>query len=97
MNSNRKKYASTPTYGMQKRNFAKKQASAQPTPTPDFTQHSADAGVPVTPFPLQNPLCRTPTRARPRSLPRPRITPTRPPSRRAWRRAQVQTRSCPRP
>ncbi|MCE5344182.1 MAG: hypothetical protein LLF96_11455 [Eubacteriales bacterium] len=57
MNSSRKKYASTPTYGMQKRNFAKKQVSAQPTPTPDFMQQPGlDAGVPVSPFSAQSPF-----------------------------------------
>ena len=55
MNSNRTKYASTPTYGMQKRNFSKKQAAAQATPTPDFTQQpTADPNTPLTPFPTQN-------------------------------------------
>ena len=57
MNSNRMKYASTPTYGMQKRNYAKKQAAAQATPTPDFTQQpSMDGNTPLTPFPAQNPF-----------------------------------------
>ncbi len=55
MNSNRTKYASAPTYGMQKRNFAKKQAAAQPNPTPDFTQHSAmEANAPTVSIPAQN-------------------------------------------
>ncbi len=57
MNSNRTKYASTPTYGMQKRNYAKKQAAAQASPTPDFTQQpAADSGIPLAPFPAQNPF-----------------------------------------
>ena len=39
MNSNRTRYASTPTYGMQKRNFMKKPAAARQTSqTPDFSQ-----------------------------------------------------------
>ncbi|MBP3644973.1 MAG: hypothetical protein J6K55_00925 [Clostridia bacterium] len=39
MNSNRTRYASTPTYGMQKRNFMKKPAAArQISQTPDFSQ-----------------------------------------------------------
>ena len=55
MNSNRMKYASTPTYGMQKRNFAKKQAAAQATPTPDFTQQPPmDPNTPIAPFPVQS-------------------------------------------
>jgi len=55
MNSNRMKYASTPTYGMQKRNFAKKQAAAQTTPTPDFTQQPAmDPNNPAAPFQAQS-------------------------------------------
>ena len=55
MNSNRMKYASTPTYGMQKRNFSKKQAATQAVPTPDFTQQpSMDPNTPVAPFPAQN-------------------------------------------
>lgn len=55
MNSNRMKYASTPTYGMQKRNFAKKQATAQATPTPDFTQQpTMDPSTPSAPFPAQS-------------------------------------------
>jgi hypothetical protein len=61
MNSNRIKYASTPTYGMQKRGFAKKYAAAQPAPTPDFTQQPAvDAGAPVAPYPAQNPFIAPP-------------------------------------
>ena len=55
MNSNRTKYASTPTYGMQKRNYSKKQAAAQATPTPDFTQQpTVDPSAPMAPFPVQN-------------------------------------------
>ena len=56
MNSNRMKYASTPTYGMQKRNFSKKQAAAQPTtPTPDFTQQPLlDPNTAPAPFGAQN-------------------------------------------
>lgn len=56
MNSNRTKYASAPTYGMQKRNFAKKQAAAQAAPTPDFTQQPAMDmnNAPLAPFPAQN-------------------------------------------
>ncbi len=55
MNSNRTKYASAPTYGMQKRNFAKKQAAAQAVPTPDFTQQPGmDMNAPLSPFPAQN-------------------------------------------
>ena len=51
MNNNRMKYASTPTYGMQKRSFAKKQAAAQTNPTPDFTQQPAmDAEASGAPF-----------------------------------------------
>ncbi len=54
MNNNRTKYASTPTYGMQKRNYAKKQAASQPTPTPDFTQQPAgDITPPAMSFPVQ--------------------------------------------
>ncbi len=57
MNSNRTKYASTPTYGMQKRNFAKRQAAAQPAPTPDFTQQPAlEGNTPVAPFAAPNPF-----------------------------------------
>ncbi|MEA4998338.1 MAG: hypothetical protein VB087_03020 [Candidatus Limiplasma sp.] len=61
MNSNRMKYASTPTYGMQKRNFAKKAAAAQDTPTPDFTQQPAlDMNAPISPFTAQNPFASQP-------------------------------------
>jgi hypothetical protein len=57
MNSNRTKYASTPTYGMQKRNFAKKQAAAQASPTPDFTQQPMpDMNAGGAPFAPQNPF-----------------------------------------
>ena len=57
MNSNRMKYASTPTYGMQKRNFSKKQVAAQTAPTPDFTQQpTLDPNTPLAPFPAQNPF-----------------------------------------
>lgn len=57
MNSNRTKYASTPTYGMQKRNFSKKQTTAQATPTPDFTQQPAlDPNTINASFPAQNPF-----------------------------------------
>lgn len=56
MNSNRTKYASTPTYGMQKRNFAKKQAAAQATPTPDFTQQPMMDTNGATPFAAPNPF-----------------------------------------
>ena len=57
MNSNRMKYASTPTYGMQKRNFAKKQAAAQATPTPDFTQQpTLDMNAGGASFAAQNPF-----------------------------------------
>lgn len=46
MNANKRmKYASTPTYGMQKRGFSKKTASAQQPSTPDFTR-----------FPVQDPM-----------------------------------------
>ena len=61
MNSNRMKYASTPTYGMQKRNYQKKQAAAQTTPTPDFTQQPvADPSTPLSPFPQQTPFMMPP-------------------------------------
>ena len=61
MNSNRMKYASTPTYGMQKRNFAKKAPAAQDTPTPDFTQQPAlDMNAPIAPFTAQNPFAAQP-------------------------------------
>lgn len=57
MNSNRMKYASTPTYGMQKRNFAKKQATAQAAPAPDFTQQPAlDADNAAATFSPQSPF-----------------------------------------
>ena len=57
MNSNRTKYASTPTYGMQKRNFSKKQTPAQATPTPDFTQQPAlDPNTLNASFPAQSPF-----------------------------------------
>lgn len=68
MNSNRTRYTSTPTYGMQKRNFMKKPAQArQSAQTPDFSQapdplngvpFSAQPGIPQTPpafMPVQNP------------------------------------------
>lgn len=55
MNNNRMKYASTPTYGMQKRNFAKKQTASEAVPTPDFTQQPAiDMNMPLGSFPAQN-------------------------------------------
>ena len=38
MNANRTKYASTPTYGMQKRGFMKKAPVRQAPETPDFSQ-----------------------------------------------------------
>ena len=38
--SRRTKYASTPTYGMQKRGFSKKSAPVPPTSAPDFSQMS---------------------------------------------------------
>lgn len=61
MNSNRTRYASTPTYGMQKRNFAKKQAAAQPNPTPDFTQQPAlEENPPIAAIPAQNPFSAVP-------------------------------------
>ena len=61
MNSNRTRYASTPTYGMQKRNFAKKQAAAQPNPTPDFTQQPAlEENPPIAAIPAQNPFSAAP-------------------------------------
>ncbi|NLI22733.1 MAG: hypothetical protein GX418_14455 [Clostridiales bacterium] len=74
MNSNRMKYASTPTYGMQKRNFAKKQAAAaQTNPTPDFTQQPAvDPNTPLAPFSAQNPYLMPPglfTGAQPNAMP----------------------------
>lgn len=51
MNSNRTRYTSTPTFGMQKRNFAKKIISQhQAQQTPDFSQ----APTPVNGMPLQN-------------------------------------------
>ena len=57
MNSNRTKYASTPTYGMQKRNFNKKQAAAQDAPTPDFTQQPMlDMNAGGAAFSAQNPF-----------------------------------------
>ena len=50
MNGNRMKYASTPTYGMQKRGFPKKE---KPTPAPDFTQapdrNAAQGAMPAYP------------------------------------------------
>lgn len=48
MNGNRMKYASTPTYGMQKRGFQKKAAEKQP-PAPDFTQAPEQAAQPLVP------------------------------------------------
>ena len=57
MNSNRTKYASTPTYGMQKRNFNKKQAAAQDAPTPDFSQQPIlDMNAGGAAFSAQNPF-----------------------------------------
>lgn len=58
MNGNRMKYASTPTYGMQKRGFLKKPAPARTAPeTPDFSQVPQSAGsMPFIPqAPLQQP------------------------------------------
>ena len=53
MNANKRmKYASTPTYGMQKRNFAKKAAAAQTNEGPDFTQVPPPEMLPV-PYPQQ--------------------------------------------
>ncbi len=49
MNSNRMKYASTPTFGMQKRGFAKKPAQPQSAQTPDFTKQSQAFGSPFPP------------------------------------------------
>jgi hypothetical protein len=57
MNSNRTKYASAPTYGMQKRGYAKKQAAAQPAPTPDFSQQPAlEAHTSFASFAAPNPF-----------------------------------------
>ena len=62
MNSNRMKYASTPTYGMQKKSFAKKPAAAQEASMPDFTQQpSLDMNAPISPFGVQNPFVAPPT------------------------------------
>ena len=45
MNGNRMKYASTPTYGMQKRGFLKKPAPSRPvSEAPDFSKAPGAAG-----------------------------------------------------
>ncbi|MDD3409488.1 MAG: hypothetical protein PHY12_01620 [Eubacteriales bacterium] len=54
MNSNRTRYASTPTYGMQKRGFAKKAAVPQAAPEPDFTNQGMPDASGALPF--QNPV-----------------------------------------
>ena len=48
MNSSRSKYTSTPTYGMQKRGFGKRQAEKTANPELDFTQKPApDFDAPI--------------------------------------------------
>jgi len=62
MNSNRTRYASTPTYGMQKRNFMKKPAAArQASQTPDFSQ----APDPFSGMPFQQPVVSQPMMQQP--------------------------------
>lgn len=53
MNSSRMKYASTPTYGMQKRGYAKKQSAVTPPASPDFTQTPSTPETPVMPYSSQ--------------------------------------------
>ena len=55
MNANRTKYASTPTYGMQKRGFMKKAPVRQAPETPDFSQvpQPAPTMPPASPQPQQ--------------------------------------------
>ncbi len=53
MNANKRmKYASTPTYGMQKRGYSKASAAAQPAAAPDFTQIPTP-NIPTIPMPSQ--------------------------------------------
>lgn len=55
MNSNRSRYTSTPTYGMQKRSFAKKTGPVRPaSEAPDFSQ--APAPLTGMPFQAQSPV-----------------------------------------
>ena len=57
MNTNRTKYASTPTYGMSKRGFTKKSNIPQAPAEPDFSQTPEQPVVPyaVAPNPFQVP------------------------------------------
>lgn len=67
MNSNRTRYASTPTYGMQKRGFAiKNPASRQPAQTPDFSQ--APDPLSGMPFQPQQPVAQ-PAMTQPQQMP----------------------------
>lgn len=64
MNTNRMKYASTPTYGMQKRNFFKKAPMRQAPETPDFSktpeQPISPQQPPFAPDPFAPPMGQTP-------------------------------------
>ncbi len=67
MNGNRMKYASTPTYGMQKRGLSKKSAEKQPQ-TPDFSQTpDLDAQSTLPPAAFIQPSAATPGAAFPQA------------------------------
>lgn len=52
MNSNRTRYSSAPTYGMQKHGLGKKQAAAQQPTAPDFSQLPPQEQPPFIPQPM---------------------------------------------
>ena len=67
MNTNRTKYASTPTYGMSKRGFSKKSNIPQAPAEPDFSQTPEQPVVPFSgaPNPFQIPQNVMPTNTQP--------------------------------